>query len=197
MNRFSWYCTWIISRRSRIQLVLGVAIWRFLAIWRLILFSLINGLVYKDVSDVTMAPLSNHKISVNHLRVRMSDTDGWKLRVHRFFVNYVTWLRDSLPPLSCWNKTQIAFYMILEKQMILRGCVIHLLAQLTISTRTFLITLCPSSVYLFVCLLEVFFSKSIFYNFGGLLYQFFLSIFLIIFLSIILAVCTFGNTNGG
>ena len=33
--RFFSYCTGIILRRSRIWLVLGVAIWRFLAIWRL------------------------------------------------------------------------------------------------------------------------------------------------------------------
>ena len=141
-----------------------------------------------------MAPFSNHKISVNHLRVRMSETNGWKLRVHRFFVNYVTWLRDSLPPLSCWNNPQIAVHMILEKLMILKGCIIHLLAQLTMSFRAFLITLCPSSVYLsvrrffqnlsFTILMDCFISFS---------YQSLLSFFL----PIILAVCLFANTNGG
>ena len=47
----------------------------------------------------------------------MPKTYGWKLRVHRFFVNYVTWLRDSLPPWSCWNNPQIAVHLILEKQI--------------------------------------------------------------------------------
>ena len=65
----------------------------------------------------------NHKISVNHLRVRMSKTDGWRVRVHRFFVNYVTCLRDNLPPWRCWINPQMAGHMILEKQikMILNG----------------------------------------------------------------------------
>ena len=41
--------------------------------------------------------------------------------------------------------------------MILKGYAIHLLTQLTMSTRAFLTTLCPSSLCLFVCLLEDFF----------------------------------------
>ena len=38
INGLFWYVTWIISRGSCIQRVLGVAIWRFLALWRLIPF---------------------------------------------------------------------------------------------------------------------------------------------------------------
>ena len=42
---------WINPRRSSIRLVLGVAIWRFLAMWRLIQFVRKNGLVYSDASN--------------------------------------------------------------------------------------------------------------------------------------------------
>ena len=51
MIRFLSYYTYIIPRESYILLVLGLAIWRFLAIWWPISFSPKNGYVYSDARN--------------------------------------------------------------------------------------------------------------------------------------------------
>ena len=75
MNGFFWYSIEIIYRRSRIQLVLGVAIWRFLAIWRLILFSLKNGLVYREA--INQLWRHNGFVLNTVLSAREWDTSSW------------------------------------------------------------------------------------------------------------------------
>ena len=60
---FSYY-THIIPRWSCIWLVLGLAIWRFLAIWRPILFSPKNGYIY----IVTQAIKDNVTIGTQGMR---------------------------------------------------------------------------------------------------------------------------------
>ena len=46
----------------------------------------------------------------------MSEEMMTKSEVYTAFVNYVTEPKDSLPTRYCWNNSQMAVYMILEKQ---------------------------------------------------------------------------------
>ena len=107
------------------------------------------------------------------------------------------WLKATCTPLLCklcyLTEGEFATLKLLKQstisgvydtgkqiQTILNGCAIHLLAKLTKSTMAFLITLCPSSVYLLDCRLEdFFFFKKSTTIFRGLLYQFFLINFFI------------------
>ena len=93
MNRFLF----ILHRLSifpggfRIQRVLFLAIWRYLALWRPILFSpkmvfYIRKHVIK--CDVTITVLTNYKVSEEYLRVRMLESIAGKVTCTPPFVNY-------------------------------------------------------------------------------------------------------------
>ena len=65
--------------------------------------------------DVTITGSTNYKISVEYLRMRRSEAIPGKVTCTPPFVNYVIGLKDSLPPWSCWNNSQIAVYLMLGK----------------------------------------------------------------------------------
>ena len=103
MNLSFSYCICIIPREFRIRLVLFLAIWRNLALWRpKILFHIKKHGIR---SDVTITGLTNYKVSEEYLRMRMSVSMADTVTCTPPFVNYDIDLKDSLPPWSCCNNT--------------------------------------------------------------------------------------------